>query len=94
MRKSKKISKKKKVSTGRFRNVISRTPKSKKGNKERPMVIRVTKDEFELDDGRIFPMLFDFSDDEVPSPEEFQKQYDRWLALFREMELTGNEEQR
>lgn len=56
------------------------------------MVVRVTKDEFELDDGRIFPMIFDFADDEVPTPKEFQKQYDRWLSLFEEMELTGHEQ--
>jgi hypothetical protein len=56
------------------------------------MVVRVTKTEFELSDGRIFPMMFDFADDEVPTAEEFQVQYDRWLALFEEMELTGNEQ--
>lgn len=55
------------------------------------MVIRVSKDEFELQDGRIYPMLFDYADDEVPSVEEFQKQYDRWLALFEQLELTGKE---
>ena len=55
-------------------------------------VIRVTKTEFELSDGRIYPMIFDFADDEVPTVEEFQRQYDQWLALFNKMELTGNEQ--
>ena len=56
------------------------------------MVVRVTKTEFELSDGRIFPMIFDFADDEVPSVEEFQKQYDRWLSLFEKMGITGHEQ--
>jgi len=77
---------------GRTKNGKQRTHKTSRVSKERPMVVRVTKTEFELDDGRVFPMLFDFADDEVPTPEEFQKQYDRWLALFEDMELTGNEQ--
>ncbi len=56
---------------------------------ERPMVIRVTKDEFELSDGRIFPMMFDYAEDEVPSVEDFQKVYDQWRSLFSELKLTG-----
>lgn len=80
------MSKKIKESMGRSKN------SKKVKNKERPMVVRVTKTEFELSDGRIFPMMFDFADDEVPSVEEFQKQYDQWLALFNKMELTGNEQ--
>lgn len=86
------MSRKKKESTGRTKNKTQRTPPKSRVKKERPMVVRVTKTEFELDDGRVFPMLFDFADDEVPTPEEFQKQYDRWLALFEDMELTGNEQ--
>lgn len=76
---------------GRKKNNTQRTQKSRV-KKERPMVVRVTKDEFELSDGRIFPMMFDFADDEIPTPKEFQKQYDRWLALFEEMEITGDEQ--
>jgi hypothetical protein len=67
--------------------------KRKKMNMERPMVIRVTKTEYELSDGRIYPMMFDFAEDEVPTVEEFQKQYDQWLALFSELKLTGEHEQ-
>jgi len=48
-------------------------------------VVRVTKDEFETEDGRIHPMVFDL--DEVPTVEEFQSIYDEWLQVFREKEL-------
>jgi hypothetical protein len=81
-----KISKKIKESAGRCIN-------KEKKRMERPMVIRVTKEEFELSDGRIFPMMFDFAEDEVPSVEDFQKQYDQWLALFSKLKLTGANEQ-
>jgi len=43
--------------------------------KRKPMVVRVTKEEFELDDGRIFPHVVEL--DEVPTVEEFQKIYDK-----------------
>ena len=71
--------------------IILNTEKNE--NMEKPMVVRVTKTEFELNDGRIFPMMFDYADDEVPTIEEFQKQYDQWLALFRELKLTRENEQ-
>ena len=48
-----------------------------------PMVVRVTKTEFELDDGRIFPHPVEL--DPVPSVEEFQKTYDRSRKLVQEM---------
>jgi hypothetical protein len=50
---------------------------------KRPMVIRVTKTEFELDDGRIFPHPVEL--DEVPTVEEFQKIYDKSRKLVNEM---------
>ena len=62
-------------------------------NGERPMVIRVSKTEFELSDGRIYPMMFDYADDEVPTVEEFQKVYDHWRSLFSDMKLMGEHEQ-
>ena len=34
---------------------------------ERLMVVRVTKSEFELSDGRIYPMMFDYADDSFNS---------------------------
>jgi len=53
------------------------------------MVTRVTKTEFELDDGRIYQHPFEL--DEVPTAEEFQRIYDRWRELF-EKELDGKQE--
>ena len=46
-------------------------------------IVRVTKTEFELDDGRIFPHPVEL--DPVPSVEEFQKTYDRSRKLVQEM---------
>jgi len=50
---------------------------------KKPMVIRVTKTEFELDDGRVFPHPVEL--DEVPSIEEFQKIYDKSRKLVKDM---------
>ena len=47
-----------------------------------PKVIRVTSEEFELDDGRIFPHVIEFDEDEVPTAEEFQATYDHWKELI------------
>lgn len=44
--------------------------------KSRMKVIRVTKTEFELEDGRIIPHLVDL--DYAPSVEEFQGYLDEW----------------
>ncbi|MCW9681614.1 hypothetical protein FJR41_012560 [Dolichospermum planctonicum UHCC 0167] len=46
-------------------------------------VIRVTKTEFELQDGTIHPHAVEL--DEVSTPEEFQVYYDHWFAIFEEM---------
>ena len=54
---------------------------------KKPMVIRITKDEFELDDGRIFPHMVEL--DEVPSLEEFQKTYDKVRETYKDM-LNSN----
>lgn len=50
---------------------------------KKPMVVRVTKTEFELDDGRIFPHPVEL--DDVPTIEEFQKIYDRSRKLVQDM---------
>lgn len=47
------------------------------------MVVRVTKTEFELDDGRIFPHPVEL--DYIPTIEEFQKTYDKSRKLVKEM---------
>lgn len=50
---------------------------------KKPMVVRVTKEEFELDDGRIFPHVIEL--DEVPTLEEFQKIYDKVRDTYKDM---------
>jgi hypothetical protein len=50
---------------------------------KKPMIIRVTKTEFELDDGRIFQHPVEL--DDVPTIEEFQKIYDRSRKIVQEM---------
>jgi hypothetical protein len=50
---------------------------------KKPMVVRVTKEEFELDDGRIFPHVVEL--DEVPTVEEFQKIYDKVRDTYKDM---------
>jgi hypothetical protein len=51
--------------------------------KKKLMVVRVTKEEFELDDGRIFPHVIEL--DEVPTIEEFQKIYDKVRDTYKDM---------
>jgi hypothetical protein len=48
-------------------------------------IVRITKTEFETDDGTIHPMLFEL--DEIPTLEDFQKIYDEWISVFQEKEL-------
>ena len=47
------------------------------------MIVRVTKEEFELDDGRIYPHMVEL--EEAPTVEEFQKTYDKVRDLFKDM---------
>ena len=44
------------------------------------MVVRVTRTEFELDDGRVYqhPVVLD----NVPTVEEFQSIYDHWRVIL------------
>lgn len=53
---------------------------------KRPMIVRVTKDDFELDDGRIYqhPEPLDYE----PSLEKFQKIYDEWFNRFVKIGLV------
>ena len=46
------------------------------------MIVRVTKTEFEVDSGEIYPIPFPL--DRVPTVAEFQKIYDRWFQIFQE----------
>jgi len=56
---------------------------------KKPMVVRVTKTEFELDDGRIFPHPVEL--DDVPTIEEFQKIYDKSRKLVSDMLKDDND---
>ncbi|PSB01734.1 hypothetical protein [Merismopedia glauca] len=49
---------------------------------KKPRVIRLTKTEFELDDGRVYQHAIELEPDEVPTIEEFQGYYDHWLSLL------------
>ena len=46
-------------------------------------VIRVTKTEFELEDGRIIPHFVEL--DKKPTLKQFQKIYDEWADKLNEM---------
>lgn len=46
-------------------------------------VVRVTKTEFELEDGRVYDHPAELED--VPSLEDFQEVYDGWVKKFQEM---------
>ena len=48
-------------------------------------IVKVTKTEFQTEDGTIYPMMFEL--DKVPTIKEFQKTYDEWLHVFQEKEL-------
>ena len=54
---------------------------------KKPVVIRVTKEEFELDDGRVYPHMVEF--DEAPTIEDFQKTYDKVRHIFKAMLNKG-----
>ncbi len=46
-------------------------------------VVRVTKTEFELEDGRVYDHPVELED--IPSLEDFQEVYDEWVKRFQEM---------
>lgn len=54
---------------------------------QRKKVVRVTKTEFELDDGTVYPHSVELG--EVPTLEEFQAHYDHWFSIFEEMTNGG-----
>lgn len=54
-----------------------------------PKVVRVTKTEFELDNGTICPIPFEL--EETPVLEEFQAIYDSWLQVFHDKGILKNE---
>jgi predicted acetyltransferase len=46
-------------------------------------VVRMTKTEFELEDGRVYDHPVELED--VPSLEDFQEVYDEWVRKFQDM---------
>jgi len=50
---------------------------------KRMTIKRVTRTEFETDDGRVFEHPVEL--DDVPTVEEFQSVYDKWFQVFKEM---------
>lgn len=46
-------------------------------------VVKVTKTEFELEDGRVYEHPIEL--DEVPTIKEFQEIYDEWVIKFKDM---------
>lgn len=53
------------------------------------MIKRITKTEFEIEDGTIYPIPFEL--EEEPTIEEFQKIYDEWFRLFQQKGLIKDE---
>ena len=51
------------------------------------VIVRVTATEFETSDGRVVPHIVPFDSDNVPTVEEFQRQYDKWRKVFQEQGL-------
>ena len=58
---------------------------------ERRRVVRVSKTEFEMDNGSIYPHPVPL--DIIPSVDEFQKTYDCWFQLFQDKGWIGTDEE-
>ena len=52
-------------------------------------VVKVTKTEFELEDGRVYEHPIEL--EEIPTLEEFQEIYDEWVDKFKDMFEDCNE---
>lgn len=52
-----------------------------------PKIVRVTKTEFELENGTVCPIPIEL--DEEPNLEEFQEIYDGWCQVFLEKGLLN-----
>ena len=51
-------------------------------------VVKVTKTEFELEDGRVYEHPVEL--EEIPTLEEFQEIYDEWVDKFKDMFKNEN----
>ena len=57
----------------------------------KPMkIVRVTKTEFETEDGQIVPHLVPL--DKVPTVKQFQEIYDSWFSLLQTQGLVADDE--
>ena len=57
-------------------------------NNSPKMIVRITKTEFEMENGVIYQIPFEL--DENVTIEEFQKIYDEWFRLFQQKGLMSN----
>ena len=48
----------------------------------KPVVVKVTTEGFELNDGRFYPHPIPLEEDELPTVQEFQEYYDHWFNLL------------
>ena len=55
------------------------------GEMTKMKVVRITAEEYELEDGTIYPMMFEFEDGELPSLEDFQEIYDNNFELVSDL---------
>ena len=53
---------------------------------KRTVIVRVTETEFETEDGRVYQHPIPFLPGEVPTPAEFQVEYDRWADVLRQLD--------
>jgi len=56
---------------------------------KKKMIVRVTKTEFEVDTGEVYPIPFPL--DKVPTPSEFQKIYDYWFGIFQKEGIVNEQ---
>ncbi len=54
-------------------------------------VVRVTTTEYELEDGTVNPHVAPFTDEDVPTIEEFQEQLDNWHQTFLDMGISSDD---
>ena len=57
------------------------------------VIVRVTATEFETSDGRVIPHPVPFDPEDVPTVEEFQRQYDKWRKTFQDQGLMPPEDE-
>ena len=54
-------------------------------------VVRVTTTEYELEDGTVNLHVVPFTDEDVPTLEEFQEQLDTWHQKFLDMGICSDD---